>query len=129
MHRHIITIVAGALLAPFGLSAQEWSYMSYWPDGKPWAMGSLKLRETVPGQHRVHLLIPGGGLDECARAETGARVEQQPEEIVIYMLPRMPGCQEVRFVLKADGTGGRAERKQADGSWQHDGRERELKRR
>jgi len=132
MRTHL-SLLAATLLLPLAAAAQEWRLQTYHPDdgspsaGSPWAVGILKLSESG-GRHRVHAIVPGGGIDPCWRAETGATVERQPDQLIIYMEPLMAGCLRVRFVLKADGTGGHREDRQPDGTWKHDGRERLLTR-
>jgi len=95
-------------------SAQDWEVMTYYL-GQPWQKGLLRLTETAPGQHKVKLVVPN--LDECHRREWTAQVERGPTELIIYAKPMLAGCNETRWVIRTDNSGGRWEYKQGDGSW------------
>lgn len=59
------------------------------------------------GDYRITIVAPG--LATCYAAPLKAAVEQTATTLVITAEPRIPGCEAVRFVIKADGTGGRRE--------------------
>ncbi len=124
----IASAAAAALLLPLQLGAQEWSFRVYPADGTPWEQSTtFRLTEVAPGQHRARIAL-GGTTDECIRRELRASVQEQGAERIVVLQPAMAGCPERRMVIKMDGSGGRVEVKQGDGSWQWDGRERGLTR-
>ena len=118
---------AAALLLPPNLGAQEWSFQSYF-GGKPWGAATFRLTQGAPGEYKGQF-FSDEGLNECVRREMRATVQQQAAERTVQLHPPMPGCPEIRLVLKNDGSGGRLENRQDDGSWKWDGLERGLKRR
>jgi hypothetical protein len=122
------TAAAAALLVPLQAGAQEWSYQTHAGEGTPWQQTiTFRLVESSPGQHRARFMM-GGTMDECIRRELRATVELQADEQFVVLHPAMAGCPERRMVLKTDGSGGRMEVKQSDGSWKWDGHERVIKR-
>jgi hypothetical protein len=117
-----------ALLMAAGAIAQQWTFTGYLAD-RAYPGGLLVLREDAPGQYkaRVSHWLPAEQL--CGRVPVAATLVQQGDEQVLTLAPsRVAGCAQVRFLLKADGSGGRKEERQADGSWKWDGYERGLKR-
>jgi hypothetical protein len=111
-----------------GLAAQEWAYQVYVGEGFPSdQVITFQLKAASPGQHTARFVV-GGTLDDCIRREHKATVSMQGEEQVVVMEAPMRGCPDRRLVLKTDGSGGRMEMKQTDGSWVWDGRERGMKR-
>jgi hypothetical protein len=125
----IAAMAAAGMLVPLESSAQEWSFTTFPGEGTPWQQTTVfRLTEPSPGQHRARFII-GGTEDLCIRAELKATVQDQAQERIVFLAPAMTGCPERRLVLKSDGSGGRMEVKQADGSWQWDERERGLTRR
>lgn len=117
--------IAAALLAS-AAAAQEWNYLAYNSEGKVSGTGSLKLAEGAPGQFKATLIAPA--MNVCYRSELAAKVTAEGDQQVITVEPRMRDCPEIRFVVKADGSGGKREVKQADGTWKWDDLERGLKR-
>ena len=108
--------------------AQEWDYLSYSSiTGRAASPGYLKLTESSPGQFKVRLMFPGA--DFCYASDLAATVSDEPSQKIIVAAARMGGCPEIRFVLKADGLGGRREVRGADGAWVSDGVDRGLRKR
>lgn len=117
-----------ALAMPLCLQAQEWTYQVYRVEGFPADQPiTFLLKETSPGQHSGRFIV-GGTLDDCIRREVKATVRVEGAEQVVVLPAAMVGCPERRLLLKTDGSGGRMEVKQGDGTWLWDGRERGLKR-
>jgi hypothetical protein len=118
-----------ALLLPVaGAAAQQWTFTGYLAD-KAFPGGMLLLKEDAPGRYkaRVSHWLPNEQV--CGRVDVPASLELQGDEQVVTLAPsRVAGRAEVRFLLKADGSGGRKEERQADGSWRWDGYDRGLKR-
>ena len=124
----MVVAAAAAMLWPLKPVAQVWTYQGY-ADGKPWAVGTFELKEPTPGHYRARILVPGGlGMDTCSRQELVATVAQEGDEQIVVLKPAIAGCGQRRMVLKADGSGGRQEIQQADGSWRWNGYEHILKR-
>jgi hypothetical protein len=115
------------LLLPLELAAQVWTFQLY-VDDQPFTWSTFRLTEPSPGQYRARYVMPGGGwVDPCFRPELRATVVRTAEETIITVQPPMAGCGVRRLVIKTDGSGGRSENQQADGSWQWNGREHGLK--
>jgi len=120
-------LLAAALLLPGGAVAQTWNYVGYHSiTGEAWR-GSLELTEPAPGRFVARLVLHNP--ENCYGSKLAAQFERGQDQQVITVVPRMGGCPELRFVLKADGTGGRREIRQPDGTWAWDGAERGLTRR
>jgi hypothetical protein len=75
------------------------------------------------GDYRITIVAPG--LATCFAAPLRATVRQTASVLVITTQPRLPGCDEVRFVIANDGTGGRREVRRA-GQWRWDRLERGM---
>ena len=129
MKKNLVAAAIGAALTlPVSLHAQEWTYRMFLGEGTPSEQTvTFRLKETAPGQHAGRFLI-GGTADECVKRDLKATVSDEAAERIVVLHPAMAGCPERRLLLKTDGSGGRMEEKQADGSWKWDGRERGLKR-
>lgn len=79
--------------------------------------------EGQEGDYRFTIIAPG--LATCYAAPLAAAVTQTASAIIITTVPRIPGCEEVRFVIKADGSGGRRERRVGT-NWRWDRLDRGL---
>ena len=67
-----------------------------------------------------------GRLDQCwARQELKAQVTKTEHVTTITVEPALIGCEEIRFVIKNDGTGGQRQIKKG-GEWMDDGFARGL---
>ena len=64
-------------------------------------------------------------MSRCSKVDLKATVEQSESTIIITPIPRVMGCDEVRYIIKADGTGGIREVKNGD-NWVPDGIDRKL---
>ncbi len=51
-------------------------------------------------------VIQASNLDSCYSGVLKAKVERTDKAITIELPPKVFGCEEVKFVIKADGTGG-----------------------
>jgi hypothetical protein len=119
-------VIAGTVLAAQSY-AQEWEYISYnIITGKASSPGYLKLSEPAPGTYKAKLMFPNP--DICFRSDLAATSVTEADRQIITLAPSMNGCPDVRFVLKADGSSGKREVRQPDGSWKWDNTERGLKR-
>jgi hypothetical protein len=105
---------------------QEWSYQTIGANRQPLNVGTFRLSEPNPGQYVGRIQAPD--LDVCFRSELKAAVEKTSDQTLVVLEPLMSGCQRVRLVLNNDGSGGKREIYQSDGTWKWDERERLLKR-
>ena len=100
--------VLALFLAILGLAtssatrAESWNYQTYNRDGRA-PVGYITL-EGSEGDQRIRIVAPG--LDTCYQSDLKATVERTDQSIVITVPPALSGCPEIRFVIKADGTGG-----------------------
>jgi hypothetical protein len=100
--------------------AQTWNYKVATEGGGTPGSVSLEHRDGKPVV-RMH-----GRLNDCwARQELKAQVTKTVEATTITVAPAMIGCEEIRFVIKNDGTGGVRQIKNG-GDWADDGFERDL---
>jgi len=97
--------------AVFGAQAESWNYQGYFA-GKPSGPGEVVLETTSDGKSTVRLIA--GRMDDCYRTALDADVAKTEEAIAIIAKPRMAGCDEIRFVIKNDGSGARREVKKGD---------------
>jgi hypothetical protein len=111
-------------LAPMAAMAQTWNLVIFDPrEGRPWP-ATLVLKER-DGAATVET-VRAGVADPCIRP-TKATVERSATTITITNEPLMQGCAHLRYVIKADGTGGKVQRRaDASAPWVDDTRERQL---
>jgi hypothetical protein len=118
-------LIASALLAgASAASAQEWDYQAY-DNRKPTNAGYLQLTQSGPGQYSAKLVF--ANADICVRGAMKATVTDDPKFKIITTEPLMAGCPSLRFIVNADGSGGRREVRTSDGRWVSDGLDRGLK--
>lgn len=117
-------LLLGALAAVPTLSAaQTWNYVSYGPDGKAWP-ASIKLTEK-DGAATFRMTAPQ--LIACWMNELKAAVERTSTTITITPEPALRDCEQLRFIIKVDGTGGtRQSRPNAGAEWADESRDRKL---
>ena len=97
---------------------QSWDYQSY-NSGRPTASGYVTLEEK-DGDYSFTFFVPR--MDKCYSREMKAVVEQTESTILITLPPLMIGCEEIRFAIKADGSGGNREVKRGE-EWVKDRRD------
>ena len=101
--------------------AQTWDYQSYNRDGRS-APGYIQLTEK---EGKATLQMLAGNLINCYRGTLPVTVTRTDTTIVLTVPPLLTGCDEIRFVMKNDGTGGRREVRRGD-EWVWDNLERGL---
>ena len=123
--KHRSWFLAGAIgaflqLAVTNTLAQTWDYkVATKGGGTP---GSVTL-EQQDGKPIVRML---GRLNNCwSRQALKAHVSKTEDLTTITVEPALLGCDEIRFVIKNDGTGGKRQVKQG-GEWVDDGFDRGL---
>ncbi len=124
--RCLFALVGIYCFLPLLAWGQEWSYQTIGDNRQPANLGTFRLSEPNPGQFVGRIQAPN--LDICFGSELNAKVDRTSEQTLVVLEPLMTGCQRVRLVLNNDGSGGRREVQQTDGSWKWDERERLLKR-
>ena len=124
--RYLLTFVGILSFLPLVAWGQEWSYQTIGSNREPLNVGTFRLSESKPGQLRGRINAPP--LESCFRSELDASVERSSEHTLVVLEPLFLGCPRLRLVLNNDGSGGRREVQQSDGSWKWDERERLLKR-
>jgi len=108
-------------LAAHNADAQSWKYQSYY-NGRPSAPGYITLDEK---DGKAVFRMVAGYLSTCYQGDLDATVTKTESDTIITVAPRLHGCDDTRFVIKNDGTGGRRETKKSS-KWVWDGFERGL---
>ena len=116
-----ISLATIGILCCHATRAESWNYQSYNRNG-PAAPGYLTL-DAKDGESRIKIVAPG--LGTCYETDLNASVERTDQTIVITVAPRFPSCEEIRFVIKTDGTGGTRQVKRGE-AWVNDRTERVL---
>ena len=106
-------------------TAHTWKFQAYVTTAGapvPSAPGTISLVEK---DGRAVFSISAGRQSLCHRGELDAVVTRTDATTIITVPPRAAGCDEIRFVLNNDGTGGQLQVKQGR-DWVWDGLERGL---
>ena len=117
-----VILLATAAFGAAQIHAETWNYQSY-SKGLPSAPGYVTLEEN---NGEATLRMVAGNLDQCLSREMKATVERTESIITITTAPVMVGCEEYRFVIKADGTGGTRAHKTSNGEWVLDKTDRKM---
>lgn len=119
-----VLLPAWLLIVPMVSMAQSWNLVVFDPrEGRPWP-ATLELTEK-DGAATVRT-VRGNVNDACLKP-TKAAVERSATTITITQEPLMPGCAHLRYVINADGTGGKVQRRADPASeWVDDPRDRKL---
>ncbi|MEJ8839345.1 hypothetical protein [Ramlibacter sp. AN1133] len=116
-----LVLASLTILASGNAYAQKWNYLTYDASG-PGSMGQISLEERGG---EAEFRMQAVALDSCYRSALKATVERTESTITITPTPRMGGCEKIRFVLNADGSGGYREILNSD-SWVREKRDRVL---
>ncbi len=107
-------------------TTQTWDILIYDPrEHRPWpAQLILKGPDSAA---TVETYRTTGMSDPCVGASKAA-VERTATTITITKEPKMHGCNPIRYVIKADGTGGKVQsyRTEPNVHWVDDPRDRQL---
>jgi hypothetical protein len=115
-------LVASTVAAIGGIKT-EWNYQSYdIRNNLAVAPGYITLYEAESGT-TLKIFVPN--MIKCFQQTRDATVERTEKTITITTTPAIDGCDQIRFVLKADGTGGTRQTRVND-KWVIDKRERVL---
>jgi hypothetical protein len=121
--REALLLLGAWVAMPTLVWAQTWNYVSVGPDGKE-SPASIKLTEK-DGAATFQMHAPQ--LNACWKVQLKATVERTATTIIITPEPPLRDCEQVRFVIKADGTGGhRQSRRDAGAEWVTEARDRKL---
>lgn len=124
-------VAALILLAATEAGAQSWEYQAYQSRtsnssgaaaGDRTALGYITVEDK--GRKAVFRMV-AGRLDSCYSRDIDATVIKTEATTTITLVPSLRGCEEVRFVIKNDGTGGQRETKKGS-DWVWDGFDRGL---
>ncbi|CAN5907373.1 hypothetical protein BH11PSE13_BH11PSE13_32940 [soil metagenome] len=105
--------------------AQTWEYKSYKKkngvfDKQLFNIGEVSL-EQKDGKAYWHMVA--GGTDACLRGDIPATVTKTDAVTTVELQPAMSGCEQIRYVIKIDGSGGDREVKQGEkwvrDTWDH----------
>ena len=119
-----------ALKAAFALAmicagsayAQSWEYRAY-NATQMTGIGYVTLEEK-DGKSKFTFFF-SGNLNACFQGQLDANTTRTDTTLIITLVPRLQDCQEVRFILKNDGTSGQREVK-SGAEWVWDKRDRGL---
>jgi hypothetical protein len=125
LRRYAVALAALTYMLAFDAAAQTWTYQSYSTGtavdspmaGRPLAPGYVTLEEK---DGHATIRIVAGSITKCFEGELKADVTKTEATTVITVPPRIGGCDEIRFVIKNDGTGGQREiKKGSEWAWDH----------
>jgi hypothetical protein len=97
-----------------------WDYISYKRDRTSGQsqrdLGNPGTLELIEADGKARFRIIAGRMDACLRSDVPATVERSAETITITATEMLSGCPLLRYVIRADGSGGHKET-QRDGRW------------
>ncbi len=102
-------------------SAQNWDYQSFNSSGP-----SNKVVFYLEKDGEKYFVgFRATNMNRCLHGQQPATVVESAEFLVISKKPIIFGCDELRYTIKKDGSGGKVE-KLVNGVWEWDGLERGL---
>jgi hypothetical protein len=118
-----VVVALVGVMHPSVAVAQSWNYQAYNNvDRRPMAPGYITLEER---DGKAVFKMYAGQVTNCYRTALNAAVTRTETTTIITPVPALLGCDEVRFVIKNDGTGGQREVKSGS-DWIWDGLDRQL---
>jgi len=117
-------LLLAALLAAGAASAQTWEYRSY-KKGKSagqqysrdnYVDGTISLEDK---DGKALLRMTAGPVDICLKGAVPVVVEKAEQTTTITVPPPVTGCEEFRYVIKNDGSGGTRQVKRGE-KWVND---------
>ena len=121
------TVLLTGLLWTTAAAAQTWEYKSYKKGGQGgqydknvFTMGTIAVEER---DGKSYFRMIAGGLDVCYRGPLPATVTKTDETTTIEVSQPVSGCEQFRYVIRNDGSGGHKELRRgenwAKSSWDH----------
>lgn len=105
------------------VQAQVWDYKSYKRDPQTkryskdvFVTGTISVEEK--GSESFFRMI-AGGVDVCYRGAIPVTVERGAGTVVITSKQPMTGCEDFRYRIREDGSGGTKEVKDPGGEWRN----------
>ncbi len=116
-----IALACAAGVLASSARAQTWEYKSFKRDRATkqyskdnFVAGTISVEEKN-GEHFFRMTA--GELDVCYRGALPVTVERGAGTIVITARQPVPGCEDFRYRIREDGSGGIKEVRQSDGEW------------
>ncbi|MDP1691251.1 MAG: hypothetical protein Q8L49_04735 [Burkholderiaceae bacterium] len=121
--KNLIVLAAAAAFAATTAQAQVWDYKSYKRDPQTkryskdnFVTGTISVEEKGG---ESHFRMIAGGVDVCYRGAIPVTVERGAGTIVITSKQPMTGCEDFRYRIREDGSGGTKEIKEPGGEWRN----------
>ena len=118
-----LTITLATLLACASAQAQTWEYKSYKKQGMGgqynkdvFVAGTISVEEK---DGKAFFSMNSGAVDACLRGSIPAVVTKTDETTIIEPQITLSGCEQFRYVIRNDGSGGIREHLRGD-KWVND---------
>jgi len=119
----LIALAAAAALALPAAQAQVWEYKSYKRDPQTkqyhkdsFVTGTISVEQK---EGEAYFRMIAGGVDVCYRGAIPVTVERGAGTVVITSKQPVSGCEDFRYRIREDGSGGTKEVKQPGGEWRN----------
>ena len=125
-----LAIATACLATALSALGQTWEYKYYrlGPGGQyekeRFVVGSIALLDEKDGKGTVRIIAGQGKSNNCTRGDLPATVTKTDATTTIEV-QLLTGCDETRYVIRNDGSGGEREIKRND-KWVKDGYEHGL---
>ena len=120
---NLIVLAAAAAFAVTAAQAQVWDYKSYKRDPQTkryskdhFVTGTISVEEKGGASY---FRMIAGNVDVCYRGAIPVAVERGAGTIVITSTQPMTGCEDFRYRIREDGSGGTKEVKEPGGEWRN----------
>jgi hypothetical protein len=128
-----LALVGAFTLNATTAAAQTWNYKSYIRDASTgtydktkFRTSTITLKDEKDGKGTFRMIMAAARPDPCISAgDLPAEVQRDAETVTITVVPTLHGCEQFRYVIKTDGSGGvRMHRR--SGEWKADGFDHDL---
>ena len=117
----LIMLAAAAAFAVTAAQAQVWDYKSYKRDPHTkryskdsFVTGTISVEEK---DGKSHFRMIAGGVDVCYQGAIPVMVERGEGVVVITSKQPITGCEDFRYRIREDGSGGTKEVKDGGTAW------------